>query len=238
MIRVTHFLPRSRHLLPIFSVLLLCASSASLSAGGRWRELTDCRLIPQDYNDGDSFHVDCQGKEYIFRLYFVDAPESDASIPDRVAEQAAYFKKSASRMLEVGQHAKKVTAQLLSRPFTVLTKFEDAKGRSHLPREFAFVTTGDGKDLGEVLVSQGLARSYGAPESPPGKTAEELRSKYDHLEQTARREKLGAWGSRDEFRREQPAEPKEAADKPSEDREDFTDKTMDKLQSMTREFVE
>ncbi|MBE2180303.1 MAG: thermonuclease family protein [Chthoniobacterales bacterium] len=236
--RRTYLLRRSRHLLPICGVLLLCICPASLLAGSRWKELTDCRLIPQDYNDGDSFHVDCQGKEYIFRLYFVDAPESDDSIPSRVAEQAAHFKKSASRMLEVGQHAKKVTAQLLSRPFTVLTTFEDAKGRSQLPREFAFVTTGDGKDLGEVLVSQGLARSFGAPASPPGKTEEELRSKYDHLERTARRERLGAWGNGDEFRGDQPAEAKAAEDKPGETHEDFTDKTMDKLQSMTQEFVE
>ena len=235
MIRVAHFLPRSRHLLPICSVLLLCASSASLSAGGGWKELqsADSKIS----NDGDSFHVDSRGKEYIFRLYFVDAPESDVSIPSRVKEQAAHFKKSVSSTVAAGRQAKQVTAQLLSQPFTVLTKFEDAKGRSDLPRYFAFVTTADGKDLGEVLVSRGLARAFGAPAVPAGKTSEDLRSKYDKLEQAARRGKLGAWGSGDDSRNE-PTGPDTAKDKPREETEDFTDKTMDKLQSMTQELFE
>jgi endonuclease YncB( thermonuclease family) len=30
-------------------------------------------------NDGDSFHVKADGEERIFRLYFVDTPESESA---------------------------------------------------------------------------------------------------------------------------------------------------------------
>jgi len=45
-----------------------------------------------------------------------------------------------------------------------------------------------------LLVSRGLARSFGEDAAPPGKSASALRSTYDHLEAKARRERLGAWG--------------------------------------------
>ena len=60
--------------------------------------------------------------------------------------------------------------------------------------ERAFIETADGEDLGEMLVSRGLARSFGEDAAPPGKSASALRSKYDRLEANARRERLGAWG--------------------------------------------
>jgi hypothetical protein len=47
-----------------------------------WIVLEDCRLIPNPANDGDSFHVSAGEKEYLFRLYLVDAPETDALAPD------------------------------------------------------------------------------------------------------------------------------------------------------------
>ena len=67
-------------------------------------------------------------------------------------------------------------------------------GASKLPREYAFIETADGEDLGEMLVSRGLARSFGEDAAPPGKSAPALRSTYDRLEANARRERLGAWG--------------------------------------------
>jgi len=41
----------------------------------KWETLVDCKLKNNSFNDGDSFHVSHKGKEYIFRLYFVDTPE-------------------------------------------------------------------------------------------------------------------------------------------------------------------
>src|SRR5437899_7809336 len=56
-----------------------------------WIVLKDCRLIPNPANDGDSFHVSVGPNEYLFRLYFVDAPETDEMSPNRLIEQAKYF---------------------------------------------------------------------------------------------------------------------------------------------------
>ena len=60
------------------------------ACAGRWLTLTNCRYLPNAANDGDSFHVRAEGREYIFRLYFVDTPETDDGIPERVKEQAKY----------------------------------------------------------------------------------------------------------------------------------------------------
>ena len=39
-----------------------------------WQTIRNCRLIENESNDGDSFHVKADGEERIFRLYFVDTP--------------------------------------------------------------------------------------------------------------------------------------------------------------------
>ena len=48
---------------------------------GDWTIYEHCRLITNPSNDGDSFHVRVGRNHYIFRLYFVDAPETDTSFP-------------------------------------------------------------------------------------------------------------------------------------------------------------
>ncbi len=45
-----------------------------------WIVLKDCRLIANPANDGDSFHMSAGENEYLFRLYFVDAPETDEMV--------------------------------------------------------------------------------------------------------------------------------------------------------------
>lgn len=71
--------------------LILCLLAGPDPAAEPWKTLQNCRLVAHDSNDGDSFHVQHAGKEFIFRLDYVDAPETDADFPDRVAEQARYF---------------------------------------------------------------------------------------------------------------------------------------------------
>ncbi len=44
-----------------------------------------------EYSDGDSFHVKAAGKDQIFRLYAVDAPETHDDFPERVKEQQPRF---------------------------------------------------------------------------------------------------------------------------------------------------
>lgn len=170
----------------LFLVRAACAAD--------WKTFKDCRYLPNAANDGDSFHVRAAGKEYIFRLYFVDTPETDTRIAERVAEQAKYFHATTAETLLIGHEAERFTRQKLTHPFTVLTCLQDARGRSHLPRYFAFVQA-DGADLGESLVANGLARVYGAASDPPemNRAAVEWR-KLQEFERKAKLQSVGGWG--------------------------------------------
>ena len=160
-----------------------------------WIVLKNCRLIPNPANDGDSFHVVAGGKEYLFRLYFVDAPETDEMTPRRLIEQAKYFNITVPQAIEAGQTAKDFTQKKLSQPFTVFTHLSDAMGQSRLERFYAFVETKEG-DLGEQLVRNGLARCYGFKTAPPGLTSSRIEvEKLQQLEDEAKRDQLGAWGA-------------------------------------------
>ena len=167
---------------------------ADLSAREPWVTLTNCRYEPNDSNDGDSFHVRCGRKEYIFRLYFVDSPETDLEMKERVDEQAKYFGVSVPQTIQIGEAAKKFVEQKLSRPFTVRTCMQDAMGRSKMERLYAFLEV-DRHDLGEELVANGLARLHGVHSQPPGMVSAEVElQKLTRLESTAKQQKVGAWG--------------------------------------------
>jgi len=182
----------SRALL-IWIALLLPIEKAG--ASGDWVTLENCRLIPNPANDGDSFHVVADGKEYLFRLYFVDAPETDAANPARLIEQAKHFGISVPQVIEVGEIAREFTRDKLAEPFTVFTRMSNAMGRSKLERFYAFVQTKDG-DLGEQLVAKGLARIYGRSVTPPGASSYSAAAqKLQELEDQAKRQKLGGWAA-------------------------------------------
>ena len=68
----------------LFAAVALWTATVDLSAKGDWVTLENCQLVSNPSNDGDSFHVRADNKEYIFRLYFVDAPETDAASPARL----------------------------------------------------------------------------------------------------------------------------------------------------------
>jgi DNA uptake protein ComE-like DNA-binding protein len=159
-----------------------------------WIVLKNCRLILNPANDGDSFHVSAGEKEYLFRLYLVDAPETDEMTPRRLVEQAKYFNITVPQAIETGRAAKDFTQGKLSQPFTVFTHMSDAMGQSRLERFYAFVETKEG-DLGEQLVRNGLARCYGFKTAPPGLTSSRIElEKLRQLEAEAKRDKIGGWG--------------------------------------------
>ena len=159
-----------------------------------WIVLKDCRLIANPANDGDSFHVSAGGKEYLFRLYFVDAPETDEMTPRRLVDQAKYFGITVPQAIEVGQAAKEFARRELSEPFTVLTHMSDAMGQSRIERFYAFVQTKDG-DLGELLMRNGLARNYGFKTTPPGLSSSRIElEKLQQFENQAWQKRIGAWG--------------------------------------------
>jgi endonuclease YncB( thermonuclease family) len=181
----------------LIAIVVLCTATVDLGARGgskEWIVLKDCRLIANPANDGDSFHVSAGDKEYLFRLYFVDAPETDAMVPGRLVEQAKYFGITVPQAIEVGRAAKEFTQEKLSQPFTVFTHMSDAMGSSRLPRVYVFVQTKEG-DLGEQLVRDGLARPYGFKAAPPGLQSSRIEvEKLQQFEDEARQEKLGGWG--------------------------------------------
>ena len=181
----------------LIAVIFVWSASVDLRARDQskdWIVLKDCRLIPNPANDGDSFHVSAGEKEYLFRLYLVDAPETDEMTPRRLIEQAKYFSITVPQAIEVGRAATDFTQQKLSQPFTVLTHMSDAMGQSRLQRFYAFIETKEG-DLGELLVRNGLARSYGFKATPPGLTSSGIEvEKLQQLEDEAKREKIGGWG--------------------------------------------
>ena len=163
-----------------------------------WVTLQGGHYLIKRPNDGDSFHISVEGHEYIFRLYFVDAPETSAEFRDRVEEQAKHFGVSVDQVVEVGELAKQFTREKLNEPFLVRTCWEDAGGRSRMQRFYAFVQTRTG-DLGEQLVENGLARAHPGTARPEGLTSAATEwQKLLSLEQKARREKVGGWGANED----------------------------------------
>jgi competence protein ComEA len=186
------------HKIALVAVVILLTATVGLGArdGTKdWVVLENCRLIMNPANDGDSFHASVGAKEYLFRLYLVDAPETDALTPGRLVEQSKYFEITVPQAIEVGEAAKAFTQQKLSQPFTVFTRMTDAMGRSKMERFYAFVQTREG-DLGEQLVRNGLARNYGFKAVPPGLRNSRLEmQRLQQFEDEARQEKIGGWGA-------------------------------------------
>jgi len=179
--------------LPAWVALWLAIATAG--ASGDWITLENCRLVSNPANDGDSFHVSANGKGYLFRLYFIDAPETDAANPARLIEQAKHFGISVPQVIEMGEAAKEFTQEKLAEPFTVVTRMANAMGRSNIERFYAFVQTKEG-DLGEQLVANGLARIYGRAVTPPGASSSAAeRQKLQELEAEAKQHKLGGWAT-------------------------------------------
>ena len=136
-----------------------------------WVTLKDCRLLENPSNDGDSFHVMHNGEEYLFRLYHVDTPESeiDSAVADRVAVQAEHFGLTQEESLRGGEKAKEFTKKALSKPFSVVTRWQKALGRSKLQRYYAIILVDGKNDLAELLIRAGMARAFGQVVADPPK---------------------------------------------------------------------
>ena len=154
-----------------------------------------CIYKPQRWNDGDSFHVILPDrKEVICRLYFVDTPEEEPVYADRIAEQAAYFGIAPDAAIQIGREASEFTKQALTKPFTIHTRWRRALGRSAIWRYYAIVVTADGRDLNELLVSNGLARIYGTRTPlPDGRDSRTYLARLAELEAPAKAARRGAW---------------------------------------------
>ncbi len=171
---------------------------------GRYEVHRNCTLAADNGNDGDSFRVLLpDGRSEIFRLYFVDTPESafrtyrnGESNHDRIREQAAYFGTSPEEAVEIGKEGKRFVLGLLGkRPFTVHTEW-DSPFRDQ--RYHAFIEVNDGgksRWLHEILIEKGLARLKTKPaDLPDGTKADSHRRYLETLQAAARKSRTGGWG--------------------------------------------
>jgi DNA uptake protein ComE-like DNA-binding protein len=184
-------------------VAFLFIAIASAAFGQELQKFENCRLVEAGWADGDSFPVKLpNGKEIVLRLYYVDCNEVAAATETdqrRVRDQSSYFGIDDHQItLDFGRRATDEVKKLLAKPFTVQTAFATAPGRSAKPRTYGFVTLSDGRDLGEVLVDEGLARSYGVRRNTPdGLNAEAAEAKMDDLELGAAIARRGIWSKTD-----------------------------------------
>jgi endonuclease YncB( thermonuclease family) len=195
-----HRLSRSSAALSTLTLLLLAqaiqaAEAKTNAAASKWVALNGCRFVPENHRDGDSFHIKYGQREFIIRLYFVDSPETDESVPDRNKEQCKYFQVTPGELRKAGEAARDATAELLKKPFVVTTRWQNAMGRSSLPRYFAMVEV-EGQDLAEILVSRGLARAKGTVAIPPsGGRARDRMDRLRKLEAEAKARRVGVWAT-------------------------------------------
>lgn len=179
--------------------------TAVKTSGAGLELLEDCRLITGRNSDGDSFHVKHAKGENQFRLYFVDAPESEykeygggENNGKRLDDQGEYFNGlDRKATAAVGKDARAFVLGLLKGgEFKVLTKWEDVVRPG---REYCFVIVNwEGREvyLHELLVAQGLVRVHtrGA-DLPQGRGWKQQRKYLEDWEVSVKKAGIGAWGS-------------------------------------------
>jgi competence protein ComEA len=194
--------------IPVFAAACFATGLASAQA---LTSLKDCKLIPTEWADGDSFQIQTsEGTLHTIRLYGADCMEwhvSDETDARRLRAQRRYFgiaewggspQASITAAKELGKAAATEVAAALKQPFTVHTAFADARGDGKYKRVYAFVTTAEGKDLAEHLIRSGLARAFGVYRaSPAGKQAGEYRAFLQDTELQAAKLGVGAWAKTD-----------------------------------------
>lgn len=185
--------------------LVLCWGRAA--ALEKLTQLTGCRLVAAEWNDGDSFEVQAtDGTKHLIRLYGVDCLEwhvNNDNDARRLRSQRRYFgiaECAATPQVSIdvaknfGKAAHQAVQSHLQIPFEVHTAFADGRGSSKQQRIYAFVTTASGEDLAQILVRLGLARAVGVVRATPqGKSAEEYRAMLSDLELQAAKRGVGVW---------------------------------------------
>ncbi len=180
--------------------LLAWSVAASLSvAASDLGTYEGCTYLAAPWSDGDSFQVRLPDRrKIVVRLYFVDCVEKDVgdtSGKRRLREQARHFGVDDYAAAHgFGTEAAAFVERVLSEPFTVHTSFAKAPGRSASPRHYAFVRTAAGRDLGELLVENGLARAFGfGRETPDGTHRDDWDAHLKDTEFAAALHRRGLW---------------------------------------------
>ncbi|MEO0413717.1 MAG: helix-hairpin-helix domain-containing protein [Verrucomicrobiota bacterium] len=178
------------------SLFVFVLSAAQEAEAKEWEHLQDCVLVPSFLNDGDSFLIRHGDREVVIRLYFVDCPEVSGLFPDRVDEQAKYFRINRKETLRLGEVATQFTKELLADGFDVYTQWEDGWGQA---KRYTGIISVQGRPLSEILIENGLARIKGfRPGSawPGGRSASDMLTHLAKTEQTARDRRVGGWADK------------------------------------------
>ena len=186
--------------LHLLYILVLAGFSVAALYASELTVIENATLIESDMNDGDSFMVDAGGRQLYFRLYYVDCPETSySSKPDleRIREQQFHFGLAEPHeVVRYGEAAAEYVDDVLSQPFTIHTSYANAPRRSASSRYYAFVETHDGRDLGYLLIEQGLARIHGKTRpSPNGKPTHTVLEELQDLRTVALLNRAGIWQS-------------------------------------------
>jgi len=186
----------SRSLTRIFTLLACLATLQGWAANRKaWVTFTNCQYVAHADSDGDSFHVRSGTNEFLLRLYFVDAPETNLRYPERTREQSEYFSVTLDETMKAGRMARDLVRDTLQQPFTIWTSWASAGGRSKEPRYYGFVQVGT-NGLAEILISRGLAQPKGVrPNLPTGEKASAYLARLKALETDAKRQRVGLWAS-------------------------------------------
>lgn len=185
----------------LFTLFLSCCLATGLPAA-ELETIENATLIEAGLNDGDSFKVQAGGKTLHLRLYYVDCMETTAGTDaelERIREQQYHFGLAdPGAVVRFGKQATEYVKQVLSQPFTVHTAYAFALGRSTTGRYYAFIETHDGRDLGRLLVEQGLARIHGKTRPDPHDTSSEtVLEELQDMRSVAMLNRAGIWGETD-----------------------------------------
>ena len=183
----------------LFSVLFLSCCMATHLPAAELETIENATLIEAGLNDGDSFKVKADGRELHLRLYYVDCLETTAGTDaelERIREQQYHFGlEDPGAVVRFGKQATEYVKRVLSRPFTIHTGYAFAPGRSAMGRYYAFIETHDGRDLGHLLVEQGLARIHGKTRpDPKGTPSETVLKELQDMRSVAMLNRAGIWG--------------------------------------------
>ena len=184
----------------LFSALFLSCCLATALSAAELETIENATLIEAGLNDGDSFKVKADDKELHLRLYYVDCLETaydNKTDWDRATTQQHHFGlEDLDTVVRFGKQAAKYVERVLSRPFTIHTSYAQALGRSATGRYYAFIETHDGRDLGHLLVEQGLARIHGVGRTAPDGTPKKIvKAELQGLLDIAIWKHIGIWQS-------------------------------------------
>ncbi|MCX7821634.1 MAG: thermonuclease family protein [Brevinematales bacterium] len=145
--------------------------------------------IVVEVSDGDTIKVKLNGKIEKVRLSFVDTMESKKNKKAKKDFNSTYENVRFNEIIEYGKKAKNFLKRELPNGTRVLLYIPLEKPRDSFKRILAIVVKEkDKKVINEILLLNGLARTYYLKDAP-----EDLREYYLKLERKAQEENLGIW---------------------------------------------